>query len=207
MDERTSRDDLVQQYLEDSIPKGRRAEIEHLAGEVAKGGSSRRDFLTRAASLGIGATAASTILTALVAGAPKATAATGNAETSKIADKYRNLTIGVPVYAFADENQITIANQMQAAAEQHPSPDYDQGRNEGLDVLLPSFTAAFIGAATFRFGEFNIFGTVVGVLVTQIAANGLILLGVPNYTTYVFQGMILLVALIFARVVALRQVT
>ena len=56
-------------------------------------------------------------------------------------------------------------------------------------------TAAFIGAATFRFGEFNIFGTVVGVLVTQIAANGLILLGVPNYTTYVFQGVILLVAL------------
>ena len=77
----------------------------------------------------------------------------------------------------------------------------------GLDVLLPSFTAAFIGAATFRFGEFNVFGTVVGVLVTQIAANGLILLGVPNYTTYVFQGVILLVALIFARIVALRQVT
>ena len=76
----------------------------------------------------------------------------------------------------------------------------------GLDVLLPSFTAAFIGAATFRFGEFNILGTVVGVLITQITANGLILLGVPNYTTYIFQGLILLVALIFARVVALRQV-
>ena len=77
----------------------------------------------------------------------------------------------------------------------------------GLDVLLPSFTAAFIGAATFRFGEFNVFGTVVGVLVTQIAANGLILLGVPNYTTYVFQGVILLIALIFARIVSLRHAT
>jgi len=75
----------------------------------------------------------------------------------------------------------------------------------GLDVLLPSYTAAFIGAATFRFGEFNIFGTVVGVLITQITANGLILLGVPNYSTYIFQGAILLVALIFARVVALRH--
>jgi ribose transport system permease protein len=66
--------------------------------------------------------------------------------------------------------------------------------------------AAFIGAATFRFGEFNIFGTVVGVLINMITANGLILLGVPNYTTYIFQGAILLVALIFARVVALKRV-
>lgn len=71
---------------------------------------------------------------------------------------------------------------------------------------MPSFTAASIGAATFRSGEFNVLGTVVGVLITQITANGLILLGVPNYTTYIFQGVILLVALIFARVVALRQV-
>jgi ribose transport system permease protein len=76
----------------------------------------------------------------------------------------------------------------------------------GLDVLLPSYTAAFIGAATFRFGEFNIFGTVVGVLINMITANGLILLSVPNYTTYLFQGVILLVALIFARAVALRRV-
>lgn len=75
----------------------------------------------------------------------------------------------------------------------------------GLDVLLPSFTAAFIGAATFRFGEFNIFGTVVGVAIVTITANGLSLSGVPNYATYVFQGLILLVALIFARVVALRR--
>ena len=44
-------------------------------------------------------------------------AATGSADTGKIADKYKHLTIGVPVYAFADENQITIANQMQAAAK------------------------------------------------------------------------------------------
>lgn len=75
----------------------------------------------------------------------------------------------------------------------------------GLDVLLPSYTAAFIGAATFRFGEFNILGTVVGVLITQITADGLILLGVPNYSTYIFQGAILLVALVFARIVALRH--
>ncbi len=117
MSDTENRDDLVQQYLEDFIPKGRRAEIEHLAEDVVKGATSRRSFLTRAGSLGVGATAASTILTALVASAPDASAATsGSADAGKIADKYKNLTIGVPVYAFADENQITIANQMQAAA-------------------------------------------------------------------------------------------
>ena len=77
----------------------------------------------------------------------------------------------------------------------------------GLDVLLPSFTAAFIGAATFRFGEFNVWGTVVGVLITEITADGLTLKGVPNYATYVFEGLILLVALIFARAVSLRRVS
>ena len=117
MGENTSRDDLIQQYLEDFIPRERRAELEHLAGRVAKGGCSRRDFMTRAGTLGIGATAASTILTALVANAPKAMAAPGNVDIGKIADKYKHLTIGVPVYAFADENQITIANQMEAAAK------------------------------------------------------------------------------------------
>ena len=113
-----NRNDLTQQYLEDFIPKGRREEIEHLAAGVANGVSSRRTFLTRAGSLGIGATAASTILTALVANAPKALAGTSEpADAGKIAEKYKNLTIGVPVYAFADENQITIANQLQAAAK------------------------------------------------------------------------------------------
>ena len=42
MDERTSRDDLVQQYLEDSIPKVRRAEIEHLAGTPGTGARRRK---------------------------------------------------------------------------------------------------------------------------------------------------------------------
>jgi len=75
----------------------------------------------------------------------------------------------------------------------------------GLDVLLPSFTAAFIGAATFKMGQFNVPGTVVGVLITTLAANGLILLGAPQYATYIFQGLILLVALLFARVVSMRR--
>ena len=76
MSKTEDQDQLVEQYLEDLIPKGYRGEIEHLAAKVAKGASSRRSFLTRAGSLGIGAAAGSTILTGLIAKSPKAAAAT-----------------------------------------------------------------------------------------------------------------------------------
>jgi len=75
----------------------------------------------------------------------------------------------------------------------------------GLNVLLPSFAAAFIGAATIRVGEFNVLGTVIGVLVIQISANGLLLLNVPSYATYIFHGTILFIALLFARLVTRGQ--
>jgi ribose transport system permease protein len=71
----------------------------------------------------------------------------------------------------------------------------------GLDVLLPSYAACFIGAATFKVGEFNVPGTIVGVLIATITSNGLLLMGVADYATYIFQGVILLVALVFARIV------
>jgi ribose transport system permease protein len=72
----------------------------------------------------------------------------------------------------------------------------------GLQVLLPSFAACFIGAAMFRVGEFNIPGTVVGALLASMVANGLLLADVGGYTTYFFQGGILILAVAFARVVA-----
>lgn len=122
----------------------------------------------------------------------------GNREAARLAgvDVRRTLLLGYMISALtAGVAGVLFANKQAVA---YPL--------SGLDVLLPSYTAAFIGAATFRFGEFNIFGTVVGVLINMITANGLILLGVPNYTTYIFQGVILLVALIFARVVALKRI-
>lgn len=72
----------------------------------------------------------------------------------------------------------------------------------GLEVLLPSFAACFIGAAMFKLGEFNVPGTIVGVLITQITTNGLALMNVATYASYFIQGVILIVALLFARAVA-----
>lgn len=71
----------------------------------------------------------------------------------------------------------------------------------GLNVLLPSFAAVFIGAAAFKLGEFNVPGTVIGILIASIINNGLLLIDVASWAVYIFQGMILLVALLFARAV------
>lgn len=76
--------------------------------------------------------------------------------------------------------------------------------NGMVTALLPSFAAAFIGAAAFKIGQFNIWGTVVGILITEVAINGLILLNVATWASYLSQGGILLVAVLFARIVARR---
>ncbi|GAA1942526.1 ABC transporter permease [Nocardioides hwasunensis] len=75
----------------------------------------------------------------------------------------------------------------------------------GLQVLLPSFAACFIGAAMFRVGEFNIPGTMVGAVLASIVPNGLLLADVSGYSTYFFQGGILILAVGFARLVAGRD--
>ncbi len=75
----------------------------------------------------------------------------------------------------------------------------------GLDVLLPSFAACFIGAAMFKIGEFNVPGTIVGVVIATVTSNGLILMSVPAFASYFFQGAILLAAILFARLVSTQR--
>ncbi len=75
----------------------------------------------------------------------------------------------------------------------------------GLNLLLPAYAACFIGAATLKVGQFNVFGTLIGVMVAVITANGLLLMGVANYATYLIQAGILVVALLFARATQERR--
>lgn len=74
--------------------------------------------------------------------------------------------------------------------------------NGGLNVLLPSIAAVFLGTAMFRIGEFNVPGTILGVLFAEITTNGLLLMNVPDYASYLVQGGILLTAVLFARAVS-----
>jgi ribose transport system permease protein len=69
----------------------------------------------------------------------------------------------------------------------------------GPDLLLPAYAAAFLGVTTFRGGYYNVVGSVVGILVLAIGFNGLSLLGVAFWVQPIFNGGVLLVAVLAAR--------
>lgn len=58
--------------------------------------------------------------------------------------------------------------------------------------MVNSFAAVYVGSATLKDGEFHIVGTLIGVLITTIAFNGLAILGIDTYAQYLFQGFIIL---------------
>jgi ribose/xylose/arabinose/galactoside ABC-type transport system permease subunit len=120
-----------------------------------------------------------------------------NPEAARIAgvDVRRTKLVGFMLTGFA----ASLAGTLFAARQGLALP------LNGLQVLLPSFAACFIGAAAFKLGQFNVPGTVLGVLIAGITANGLLLMSVPAYASYIFQGAILLGALLFSRLVATRH--
>lgn len=71
--------------------------------------------------------------------------------------------------------------------------------NGGATFLLPAFAAAFLGAAVFRPGEFNVPGTVVGVLFLGVIQTGLVMLNTESYVINLVQGSILIAAVLVSR--------
>lgn len=69
----------------------------------------------------------------------------------------------------------------------------------GPDLLLPAYAAAFLGVATFRPGYYNVVGAFVAIILLAIGFNGLSLLGVPFWVQPIFNGSVLLVAVLVAR--------
>ena len=67
------------------------------------------------------------------------------------------------------------------------------GTSSACDAhMVNSFAAVYVGSATLKDGEFHIVGTLIGVLITTIAFNGLAILGIDTYAQYLFQGFIIL---------------
>ena len=64
----------------------------------------------------------------------------------------------------------------------------------GPDLLLPAYAGSFLGATAFRPGRFNIPGTIVAVYLLAMATAGLQIYGVPSWSTPVFNGLALAVA-------------
>jgi len=76
--------------------------------------------------------------------------------------------------------------------------------NAGQYLLLPAYAGAFLGAACFRPGQFNIPGTVVGVLFLGTIGTGLTLLNLQTYLINLVQGAILIVAVLLSTLAARR---
>lgn len=76
------------------------------------------------------------------------------------------------------------------------------GRPEvGAAVLLPTFAAAFLGAAVSRDGTFNMPGALLGALLLTTITNGLVIVSAPDWTNDVVTGLVLLCAVGLSRLV------
>ncbi len=72
----------------------------------------------------------------------------------------------------------------------------------GPSFLLPAYAGAFLGATTIKPGRFTAWGTVVALYLLVTGVTGLELLGASSWVQEVFNGVALLVAVTFARLVA-----
>lgn len=80
------------------------------------------------------------------------------------------------------------------------SAAYNPGR--GGPLLLPAYAGAFLGAACFRPGAFNVPGTVVGVLFLGTIQTGLTYLNFDQWLISVIQGLILIAAVLLSTLAA-----
>lgn len=71
----------------------------------------------------------------------------------------------------------------------------------GTPLLLDAYAAAFLGAAVFRPGQFNIPGTVLGVLFLRVVEVGLLVQQIDNSWINVAKGAILLFGVLLSQVV------
>ncbi|HKZ13827.1 MAG TPA: ABC transporter permease [Solirubrobacterales bacterium] len=69
----------------------------------------------------------------------------------------------------------------------------------GPAYLLPAFSAAFLGSTQFRGGRFNVWGTIVAVIVLATGVKGLQLAGAPTWIPDLFNGTALLLAVGLAK--------
>ena len=76
----------------------------------------------------------------------------------------------------------------------------------GQSYLLPALTSAFLGTTMFYLGQFNVLGTFAGAFIMSMLMNGLTLAGLPFYLTPLFQGILLMVAVVIASDKKVKQV-
>lgn len=69
----------------------------------------------------------------------------------------------------------------------------------GPTFMLPAFASAFLGAAAFKLGTFNVAGTVLAVFTLATGVSGLQLAGAPYWIDQIFNGVALILAISMIR--------
>jgi len=75
----------------------------------------------------------------------------------------------------------------------------------GLQLLLPAFAGAFLGATSINPGRFNPIGSMIGVYVLTTGILGLTILGIPSFVQSLFYGGGLILAVVLSQLVRRRQ--
>jgi ribose transport system permease protein len=114
----------------------------------------------------------------------------GNPEAAHLA--------GIPVRRLRAIGFVVVAVLAAVAGVLVTAQASSSSPNAGLPFLLPAFAAVFLGSASFRPGQFNVLGTLVGVLFLGVIQNGLTLLELSTAVINIVQGSILALAVVFS---------
>jgi ribose transport system permease protein len=114
----------------------------------------------------------------------------GNPEAAHLA--------GLPVQRLRMAGFVVVAMSAAIAGILVTAQAASSSPNAGLPFLLPAFAAAFLGSASFRPGQFNVAGTLLGVLFLGVIQNGLTLLELSAAVINIVQGAILAAAVVFS---------
>ncbi|HML36789.1 MAG TPA: ABC transporter permease [Bacillota bacterium] len=68
----------------------------------------------------------------------------------------------------------------------------------GLSLLMPAYAIAFLSVTTYRPGFYNVVGLMLSVIVLGIGVNGLSILGAPFWAEHIYNGAVLLFAVLTA---------
>lgn len=74
-----------------------------------------------------------------------------------------------------------------------------------VDFTLNALAACFLGATSFRPGQFNVPGTIVGVFFVAVAVNGLTLAGASDWVEPLFNGTAVVIAVTLSTVLGRRR--
>lgn len=68
----------------------------------------------------------------------------------------------------------------------------------GAEMLMPSYAMALLSMTAYKLGSFNIVGLMLSIVVVGVGVNGLGLIGAPYWMEHLFNGVVLIIAVLIS---------